>query len=498
MPGITEVYSIKSNSMYKRLLFISIIAPAFSLAQNVGIGTQTPGSRLHVVDSLANVRLLLQGLGSGSSRAAIELIAGSNPFNYLQIAKYPTSTLTTIYGMSANNLSVIQTGGNGGGLLLGAGDGVSPVIFAAGVSERMRIIADGRVGIGTPNPSFQNDLHVHNSDPALGIDVSIGISNSITTDANGRGARFRMSGANLLIANNEVTGSLSLSTNANQRLLITPSGNIGINNLTPAYLLDIEANGSSAVNINQTGSSATGMAVTMPIAGTNNRGIFVTNTANFSPPGNYAIGIHAVTGSGAGISLSPTSNYGLIGECRNPSGGYGVLGVSNSPSAQITQAGVVGINYSTAASSFGVIGSSSGTSGAGTAGTTDNGAAGLLGYAGPASTGPAIKSVSIPGSSRIGLELENGAIKVSGTNRMVFRHVCTAGNTAGNETIIPNTTLANDPNDLLIVTPYWDGTYLNSAIGVYFEATSNTWRIFRQDMGFMPLNVKFNVMVIKQ
>jgi hypothetical protein len=196
--------------------------------------------------------------------------------------------------------------------------------------------------------------------------------------------------------------------------------------------------------------------------------------------------------------LSPTTNYGLIGECRNPAEGYGILGISNSPSSQLREAGVVGTNNSTAANTYGVIGNSAGTSGAGVAGTTENGTAGLLGYAYPASTGPAIKSVSAPGSSKIGLELENGAIKVSGTTPSVFRHIATVSNINSNETIIPNTTLANSATDLLIVTPFWDGVYLNAAIGVYFEATSGTWRIFRQDFGNIPVNAKFNVMVVKQ
>jgi hypothetical protein len=485
--------------MYSKLFLIAVFAPLFAAAQNVGVGTTTPTSRLHVVDSSANVRLLLQGLGSGNSRAAMELIAGSNTFNYLQIAKYPPVSFTSVFGVSADNLSVIQTGGNGGGLLLGTGDGVSPLLFATGTAESMRITANGKVGIGTATPSIQNRLHVHNADPSLGVDVSIGISNSVTTDANGRGARLRMLGNDFGIMNNELTGRLTFSTNSNQRLVITPTGNIGINNLNPAYLLDIETNSSSrAVNINQTGSSSSGLDIRATGGGTNNRGIFISNPANSSLPSNYAIGVHAISGSGSAISLSPTTNYGLIGECRNPAEGYGVLGISNAPSPLLIQAGVVGVNFSTAASSYGVIGNSNGSSGAGTVGYTDNATVGLLGFAYITSTGPAIKSVSLAGSSGIGLELENGAIKVSGTNRTVFRHVATAGNTGGNETIIPNTTLANSATDLLIVTPFWDGVYLNAAIGVYFEATSGTWRIFRQDFGNIPLNAKFNVMVIKQ
>jgi hypothetical protein len=486
--------------MYGKLLITAVFAPMFSLAQNVGIGTTTPTARLHVVDSSANVfRLWMQAPTLATSETRLELTAGTNPFSALFLTKYAPGATGTLAGVSKDNLSALSTGGNAGALLLSTGDGTSPLLFATGTGERMRINADGKVGIGTTTPSAQNNLHVHNSASLSGIDVSIGITNSLTTDANGRGARFRMNGYDLLIANNEPTGRLSLSTNLNQRLVITPTGNIGINNLNPAYLLDIEANsGSRAVNINQTGSNSNGLRVTSTPGNINNTGVFVSNPTNSSLPNNYAAGIHTITGTGAAFSFSPTVNYGLIAECRNTERGYGVLGISHSPSPQLIEAAVVGANYSSAPFSYGVIGSSTGSSGAGTVGYTDNFTAGLLGYASPFSIGPAIKSVSEPGSSAIGLELENGAIKVSGANRSVFRHTCTAGNTASNETIIPNTTLARNANDLLIVTPFWDGTYVNAPIGVYFESASATWRIFRQDLGLMPLNAKFNVMVIKQ
>jgi hypothetical protein len=484
--------------MYKMILFLGLLVTSGAMAQNVGVGTRTPDTRLHVVDSVNNVQLKVASVPEGSD-ANIRLQAGSNAFSFLGFAKYGPGSTGSLAGISKDNLGAIFTGGNGGPLLFNTGDGISPLIFAAGTGERMRITADGKLGIGTSSPSSQNNLHVHNSNSLAGIDVSIGISNSITTDANGRGARFRMNGSDLLIINNETTGSLSLSTNFNQRLVITPTGNIGINNLNPNYLLDIEANsGSRAVNINQTGSNSSGLTVTSTSGNTNNTGIYVSNPTNSSLPNNYATAIHAVSGNGASAFFSPTTNYGLIGESRNTVAGYGVLGISRSPSPQLIEAAVVGVNYATAASSYGVIGSSSGSSGAGTVGYTDNFTAGLLGYASPFSIGPAIKSVSELGSSNIGLELENGAIKVSGPIRSVFRHTATAANTTSNETIIPNTTLARNANDLLIVTPYWDGTYVNAPIGVYFEASSSTWRIFRQDLGAMPLNAKFNVMVIKQ
>lgn len=481
--------------MYWRLIFLSLLLPLGTMAQNVGIGTKTPATRLHVVDSAGNAEVKIESPNPSGDETNLRLQAGSNGFNFLRIGKYAPGALGSLAGIAKDNLSVLATGGNGGPLLLYTGDGVSPLLFAAGTGERMRINGDGKVGIGTTAPATAYNLHVHSNDIVSGGDVSIGITNGFTTDANGRGARLRMNAYDLAIINNETTGKISLSTNANQRLLIMPNGNIGINNLNPAYLLDVEASGSRGINIRQTGGSSDGLVISSTLGNTNNKGILVTNPTNFSLPNNYAVGVHAISGSGSAFSLSTTSNYGLIGECRNPAGGIGILGVSNSPSPQLIEAGVVGTNFSTAASSYGVIGSSSGSSGAGTVGFTDNATAGLLGYAFVGSTGPAIKSVSLTGTSGIGLELENGAIKVSGTNRSAFRHVSNISNTLNNETVLP-TTVANSFNDLVFVTVVWEGVYLNVPVGVYFQGGS--WRIFRQDLQAMPLNTIFNVMVIKQ
>jgi hypothetical protein len=174
------------------------------------------------------------------------------------------------------------------------------------------------------------------------------------------------------------------------------------------------------------------------------------------------------------------------------------LGLSIAPSASVIDAAVVGINFGTGTNSYGIIGSSFGSNGAGVVGKTDNATSGILGITMNA-TGPAIKAQA-DGSSVVALELQNGALKVSGTNKTVFRIVAQTGvNINSNQVVIPTTTLANSETDLLIVTPVYNsatGVYLNRPIGVWWNGSN--WTIFTQDASAMPAGAEFNVLIVKQ
>jgi hypothetical protein len=98
-----------------------------------------------------------------------------------------------------------------------------------------------------------------------------------------------------------------------------------------------------------------------------------------------------------------------------------------------------------------------------------------------------------------------GAIKVAGgiTAQPAFKittNTAGGGNTTANVLTIPNTTLANNINDILIVTHNFspNSTYLNKAYGVFWHVVNNTWNIYLEDLTAMPNNVSFNVLVIKQ
>jgi hypothetical protein len=98
-----------------------------------------------------------------------------------------------------------------------------------------------------------------------------------------------------------------------------------------------------------------------------------------------------------------------------------------------------------------------------------------------------------------------GGIRVSGatSTRAAFKittNTAGGGNTTANVLTIPNTTLANNINDILIVTHNFspNSTYLNKAYGVFWHVVNNTWNIYLEDLTAMPNNISFNVLVIKQ
>ena len=121
---------------------------------------------------------------------------------------------------------------------------------------------------------------------------------------------------------------------------------------------------------------------------------------------------------------------------------------------------------------------------------------GVMGNVGIATNAPTAKlHVTASGTSSPALQLENGAIKVSGAAPTAFKHVTASGNVSGNLTTIPNTTQANASTDILIVTHQFIGAYLTE-FGVWWNGSN--WTIYTEDASAMPTGESFNVLVIKQ
>jgi hypothetical protein len=181
-------------------------------------------------------------------------------------------------------------------------------------------------------------------------------------------------------------------------------------------------------------------------------------------------GVHGVTsGTGIGVYGSATA------------GGIAVYGQSNSGDA----------GYFSSVSGKGVYATSS----SGNAIVADNTSASV----------PVAQLVNLSGGTALELIASTavkitGAIKVAGgvSVQPAFKIVSSAGNITLNQLTIPNTTLANNANDIVMVTHNYGsgGPYLNKAYGVFW--TGSSWTIYLEDSTAMPVGVTFNVLVIKQ
>jgi hypothetical protein len=158
-------------------------------------------------------------------------------------------------------------------------------------------------------------------------------------------------------------------------------------------------------------------------------------------------------------------------------------------------------------------------SGVAIAGATDGGV-GVLGFAGGSPSGVAIDASSTAAiavrarafggsvgvvaqhdSGKTALEVSNGAVKVSGSVRPAFQHTTTAAKTAGHVTTLDHPLLNGDPVAMVFTMhAYVPGATVNDPKekSVWYDTALGRWRIYHDDLSPMPLNLRFNVLVVKQ
>ena len=255
----------------------------------------------------------------------------------------------------------------------------------------------------------------------------------------------------------------------------------------------------------------------------------------FSLSGNgvYGIGTQGLYGQGTATGVYGIGTEGVFGQGTatgvygTTSTGTGVYGQSN------TQRGVWGRGITTGDGVYGDATTGNGVRGEATTGSGVRGESSSSGTGGyfrsvsgsaiDASTGNffAIRADNNSASTATGsffnialgpavkvfgganaLEI-TGGIKVSGggTNRAAFKIVSVAGNIFLNQLIIPNTMLANDITDIVMITHNYGAGATNNFVkpcGVYWEPGTSTWRIYVEDSSAMPVGITFNILVIKQ
>ena len=152
-------------------------------------------------------------------------------------------------GDSAANIAAYRDGANDAGALV---FGTQPT--GGGITERMRIKSDGKVGIGTTAPAQL--LHVYKATGAVGIKVES------VQDGGGYGANLYLqtyaTNANAKIHFGDRIGlygfidyensddSMAFGTNNAERMRIKSNGYVGIGTTAPASALNIRSAGIAA------------------------------------------------------------------------------------------------------------------------------------------------------------------------------------------------------------------------------------------------------------
>ena len=192
---------------------------------NVGIGTTSPATKLHI-------------FGSGDQSITIQSsTTASSTSSFVKYIRATTGSARTWW--------------TGVGIQGGTDSSFSFYDETAG-SERMRIASSGYVGIGIQNPSYL--LDVNGSINARSNSQVSGNAQVFTIDGtnhayyawNVAGSRkayagFGSSGSTTFELINENTGSFIIGTNGSQQLIITSAGNVGIGTTSPSYKASVVA-----------------------------------------------------------------------------------------------------------------------------------------------------------------------------------------------------------------------------------------------------------------
>jgi len=214
----------------------------------------------------------------------------------------------------------------------------------------------------------------------------------------------------------------------------------------------------------------------------------------------------AVAAAGTFEYLPTTGNgVGVLGRTNSVSGGSvtsaasGVLGEVISATTGPYVAGVRGLNFSPLGQ--GVLGYHD-SDGTGVYGEAQSG------YGVFAKTNSGTALYAFTGTGTIGLELYNGALKVSGPNKTAF--ILNGGKvfvpSLGLEMIPINSAYSNgDPNAIVSVTPlgHYDALYLTyypdtpHPIYVVYVTELAQWCILNADGAPLPANARFSVVIIK-
>jgi hypothetical protein len=281
-------------------------ANIYRMTGMVGIGTSTPAFKLDARDASGDAYLHVAGQGDGKS--GLMLAKGAAYCRYDEAA--PELRLWNAV-----------TGGN-------AGD----IAFGTNNVERMRIKADGSIGIGTSTPDYDVDIRRASGNMAVNIKGQDDMSSYLLLSDGAGYLRYYEQDGELQIWNTApqmVGGDLSFATADLERMRIKANGDVGVGLANPAEKLDVAGTvkmtgfkmPTGATNGYVLTSDASGTGTWQAASGTADNDWVISGTNMYSGvSGNVGIGI---TTPASKLYVKTTSGTGVIGISNDGPGVYG-------------------------------------------------------------------------------------------------------------------------------------------------------------------------------
>jgi hypothetical protein len=288
--------------IFKTLLVLFTFG--YGHAQNTGIGTTTPDFKLHVLHSSPTLLKLENSttLDTGVVNALF----------------YKTGTFYS------GAIKTIGTGASDARL----GFFTKSSTNAGGLQERLSILDDGKIGIGTTSPSTSFHIISPFSHPVI-IDGGDPVFISWAENGINRGYLGSYAGAasdvDFGTYSTNTTGKLHFTIQNVPKMTIDVNGFVGIGNTSPISLLDVRADGLRAANFeSSTVFDGTGVYATCASNPGSGTGVFAMGGAygvqasalNIGPGNRYGVKADASGGSG--------TNYGISSFAVGGDAAYGV------------------------------------------------------------------------------------------------------------------------------------------------------------------------------